>query len=130
MSEFRQSSVYALVDPRTAKPRYVGVTVHKPASRLAAHLAEARRSVEEGAVDGKHGKDKWIVSLARMGLSPRIHVIQRVLESEQQSHEAYWIWRLHIEGAKLLNHVVPAGKLPAVGLRLKALVGAWREGVE
>jgi hypothetical protein len=118
--------VYALVDPRTAKPRYVGVTVHKPASRLAGHLAEARRSVEGGAVDGKHGKDKWIVALARLGMSPRIHVIQIVLESEQQSHEAYWIWRLRIEGAKLLNHVVPAARLPAIGLRLSKVVPCFK----
>jgi len=90
---------YALVDPRTNEPRYVGVTVN-PAQRLASHIA--------GCIDGNTAKDEWLAGLLNENMEPQIKVLEQIPEGKAPQTEARWIQRLSQEGHELTN-TAPAG---------------------
>ena len=56
--------IYALVDPRTNEPRYVGAT-HDPDNRLKAHLKHSHSVAVR----------KWVAELKASGLVPRFEVL-------------------------------------------------------
>ncbi len=85
-------SIYVLIDPRDGEIRYVGKT-KSPKKRLAGHLKEK---------DGSH-RDHWISKLQRMGLVPRMQVMQEVPETFGSEAEIYWIAYFRATGCRLTN---------------------------
>lgn len=81
--------IYGLYDPavKDRTIRYVGYTSKSPKARLIGHLSEARR----GARARRH---KWIRSLLRRGVEPKIMVLERVDSVNWQERETYWIKQL------------------------------------
>lgn len=101
--------IYVLVDPRTDAVRYVGWTVD-PNKRLAAHLKET----ETG---GQSHKCRWIGQLIRLGLKPRMEVLEEVARGEARSREIITARSLREAGARLTNGS-PGGDLEPWGWNL------------
>jgi hypothetical protein len=76
--------IYALVDPRSGKERYVGAAAD-PARRLDAHIREARGRCETE-------KCQWIRELDREGLRPRVKHLASASAEEWRAVE-----RAHID---------------------------------
>lgn len=73
--------VYALIDPRSLKVRYIGSTIN-PNSRLIAHLADTTNTP----------KTQWLTELKSINLQP-IMVILSVVPLAQRFDEEYqWIY--------------------------------------
>jgi hypothetical protein len=87
--------IYALFDPRDGEIRYVGKT-DDLCRRYAHHLCPAY--YKRG-----HKKFKWIQSLERRQLTPRLLVLQECDESTWIEAERWWIWHLRREGNRLTN---------------------------
>lgn len=64
-------TVYALLDPRTELPHYVGVTTRSLAARLAEHQVGVR------GARGTAPIDKWIKTLAAVCLAPMCVPLER-----------------------------------------------------
>ncbi len=89
-----QPQVYALVDPRTGRTHYVGVSLH-PKRRLYDHTHNPIASIRG-----------WIESLDSVGVRPRLEILQEVPEGEDPVvHENRWIDKLFREGEPLVNVV-------------------------
>lgn len=94
----REVTIYALIDPRTGRIRYVGKTVDLK-KRLKAHL----RANEKGP------KDRWIRRLQEKDLEPKVEVLEKCAESKWEAREKYWIKKMRRkEGSALLNRA-PGG---------------------
>ena len=91
--------IYALVDPRTSLPRYVGKTV-QPIQRLRAHISGARGGRAAPRVSA------WIAGLKLVGRLPRMMLLQQVPGESWQTAEFFWICFLRWAGADLANHTV------------------------
>jgi len=78
--------IYALVDPRTKKPRYVGCT-RCGLTRLSQHTVEARSRAH-----GNERVGRWLRRLDKLGLCPEFRVleIQTTLAGAQRA-EFKWI---------------------------------------
>jgi hypothetical protein len=76
--------VYALVDPRDDKPRYVGITLN-PERRLKAHLGKGKQA-------GRR-RVEWLALLSSLGLRPALRILAEVvgpaaaLRAEQEQHD-------------------------------------------
>lgn len=101
-------TIYALVDPRTNEPRYVGRTTN-PANRLRNHVTKARRGGT-----GNAGLEQWLQELAAAGLRPLIQSLETVDPRDKGERE--WHWLEELDNGQLLNVNVPGGR--AVGLSL------------
>ena len=84
--------IYALVDPQTSEPRYVGKTVDLE-NRFQGHLKSARQ--------GCLYVHRWIRSLGSS--APVLHVIERVSVEQLNDRERHWIALLRADGARLTN---------------------------
>ena len=62
-------NVYALVDPRTGRKKYVGQTKHKPEYRLRAHIGRSKNGID------KTPKADWIRELLLLGLEPNLQIL-------------------------------------------------------
>jgi len=91
--------IYALIDPRTNEPRYVGAT-QDPEARLASHVSQCP--------SGETIKDRWLRELKALGLEPELDVIDKAPEGEAPALEAQWIQRMKQRGYELVNSA-PAG---------------------
>lgn len=91
--------IYALIDPRTREIRYIG-KADKPVQRLRVHLCESRTE--------QHHCARWIRSLAKGGLKPKIQIIDEVSRCEWQAAEAAYIAYFKEEGCDLTN-ISPGG---------------------
>lgn len=83
--------IYVLKHPQTMEVRYVGVT-RFPKERARTHCRP------ESSVKGR-----WVQSLIKAGLKPRLEVIEVIDEEIWQLREQHWIRRLKAEGARLTN---------------------------
>lgn len=96
--------VYELVDPRTKKTRYVGVTRMGLDARLRSHIAAPMISTKA-----------WIASLLSTGKRPIIKSLQTI-ESSSGVHyldaERAWIQKFIKDGRKLLNKSATWGAPP------------------
>ena len=86
--------IYALSDPETHEPRYVGATVN-PAKRFSEHCS----------LRGRKGQSlrEWIDELAVLGTRPVLVIIERVEDGNWQARETHWIQEFRERGCSLLN---------------------------
>lgn len=89
----RNRYIYALYDPRTNSPRYVGQT-SMPKHRMNVHTS-----------DKKHGvaKREWFAELDTVGLKPVMVILEQVWHSEVDERERYWAQKFISEGHQLTN---------------------------
>lgn len=87
--------IYTLADPRTNEVRYVGKTKKKLYRRLSEHIATSKNL--------KDHRSKWIQSLARQNLKPKIEMLDICQEEDWQEVEKFWIKTLKFLGVRLVN---------------------------
>ena len=85
--------IYALLDPETGEPRYVGKAIN-PQVRYAQHLSERSR---------KTHKQRWIARLMADGVVPALELLEQVAEPEWQAAERHYIAEYRQLGARLVN---------------------------
>lgn len=93
MTRTRQGTVYALIDPRDDKIRYIGKTTQPILKRLGGHLAKPTNP----------GMGVWIHGLSLRGLTPRIEVVATASEALLDAEEQRQIGRHLKQGHRLLN---------------------------
>lgn len=76
--------IYALVDPRDGRIRYVG-KANDPRLRLRRHVV--------GRNEGNR-KAEWILELWSKGLRPKLRILEEVPHAEWQDAEKRWIAKL------------------------------------
>jgi len=102
--------VYALYDPRTLEPRYVGATANNdPTPRLRHHLSAARRGARLPVA-------QWIAKLLREGVEPHMWVLSRWQAPDRDVYdlEVEMIERFTSYGHRLLN-LTPGGRGGGIG---------------
>lgn len=77
--------IYALLDPRDNKIRYIGLTGRTPNARLGYHIRESRVPSNE------EYKNRWIRKLTRLGMKPSIKVLLRAKYDELSKLEIDYI---------------------------------------
>jgi len=96
-------SIYALVDPRDGRVRYVGKTEKTIEHRLKQHLNNRK--------DKTH-KQNWFDSLFALGLKPSIVLIEKVSKRNWERNERYWIKYYNDRGFALTNSTPGGGDIP------------------
>lgn len=86
--------IYALIDPRDKQVRYVGKTVNLK-KRLREHI---RRSSEAHT----HCQC-WIRGLVKLGLKPKMRVLDIATEATWEAREIHWIKVCRDRGCRLTN---------------------------
>jgi hypothetical protein len=102
--------IYALVDPRTGRRRYVGKTSNLEA-RMKSHCAARSRLPAVRA---------WIQELRELHLSPVARVLARVSVDGADKLEAEWIARSRRANEPLLNASTRGGGRPALAMERRA----------
>lgn len=98
MTTAKTGTVYALVDPRNNRVRYIGATTQALAVRLKGHLVTKVRRVKV-----------WVDELAAQGLAPRIEpIVDGIPRAELRDQERAEIARRLIAGEPLLNEAATA----------------------
>ena len=92
------NTIYALIDPRTDKVRYIGKTQYDVGFRLQQHLARASNA------KFKSHKNNWLRQLLALNLTPRVEILD-VLDDHMdwQSTERQYIEDGHLQGWPLTN---------------------------
>lgn len=91
-------TVYALVDPRTNEPKYVGQTKNPLQTRLKGHISSCSRHRRSGWKIAL-----WNFELKKLGIRPIIMPLETVPKDEWAETERFWIANLKFIGAELLN---------------------------
>jgi hypothetical protein len=99
--------IYALVDPVTDLPHYVGRTVVPLSKRLGYHMSETACMLRGTTPAKLPRKDKWIYALRQSGKKPRIHLLSLTTQARAAEREGYWMIRLRREGHVLHNVFTP-----------------------
>ena len=88
--------VYALADPRTGQPRYVGQTANTLPLRLRDHLRRRHDRSRKAA---------WLREVLDAGLQPRIVLLEEFTGSRASAYEreSAWIRQLRDQGHDLTN---------------------------
>jgi hypothetical protein len=111
--------VYALVDPFTEVPAYVGIT-HNPHVRLYQHIHADDLNIE---------KRKWIQKLALIQAQPNMKILEEVDNEDQaKPRERYWIQFYESQGIQLTNivHAQKIKKSKVIGwLKFWEIDEAW-----
>jgi hypothetical protein len=87
--------IYALVDPRTCRYRYVG-KADNPKLRLQRHLQPKKLS-------GNTHKESWLRDLIAAGNLPTLKILECVKKTEWEVAEKYWIAYFRAYGEDLTN---------------------------
>ena len=100
----KMTYIYALVDPRTQVPHYIGKTVqHPPQKRLKQHLLKP--ASEELGV--------WVNELKTINLKPEFKVLETVpLDADWRAAEIYWIRYGLVQGWCLKNRASGGDNYP------------------
>ena len=100
----KMTYIYALVDPRTKVPHYIGKTVqHPPQKRLKQHLLKP--ASEELGV--------WVNELKTINLKPEFKVLETVaLDADWRAAEIYWIRYGLVQGWCLKNRASGGDNYP------------------
>jgi hypothetical protein len=93
MTRTREGTIYALIDPRDDKIRYIGKTEKPILARLASHLATPTNPAMR----------VWINALSLQGLTPRIEAVTTVPVSQLDEEEQRQIQRHADAGHRLFN---------------------------
>jgi len=88
------SCIYALVDPKTDRIRYVGKSTSAE-TRYFQHISEAGRN--------KNKLYSWIKQLLKSDLFPKLYILEKCTEEQLSEKEKYWIKYLNDNGANLFN---------------------------
>jgi hypothetical protein len=122
MTRTRQGTIYALIDPRDGKIRYIGKTVQPILTRLAGHLANPTNPAMR----------VWITGLTAAGLAPRIEAVATAAEERLDAEEQRQIAHHLKRGHRLLNspyyqqHVADLSSLPTSTQALRTVEpGDW-----
>lgn len=91
--------IYALVDPRDSKVRYVGRTEYRLEARLQQHVREAKATPYISV-----NKAQWIADLLSQNLTPRIELLEDVSFEKGEDAETEWIHKTIASGAVLTNN--------------------------
>lgn len=98
-------SVYELIDPRTGKSFYVGLTRYTLKERLGMHLSAARTNFNP-----HYGSVRYIQEMLTDGVTPEINALETIETdslnpSSHGAHdrERYWIATLYHRGEPLVN---------------------------
>lgn len=88
-------TIYALLEPDSEEPRYVGQTAIPLAIRLDQHLRKGGHSL----------RADWIRSLIARETKPRIELLEEITGTRHDaySRETAWIRKLRAKGHDLLN---------------------------
>lgn len=105
----KRSHIYALLEPTTYQPRYVGRTGSSLPKRLGQHLADSKLR-EPTRLAG------WLRELVAAGQRPLIALLESVPDMDWRQAERDAIARLRAEGAALVN-TDEGGTGPAGGYR-------------
>lgn len=104
MAKARTITIYGLVDPRTAKIRYIGKT-NNPKRRLFQHI--------KGRADQRITPVRsWVASLVCQGIEPGMITIEQCEEEIWEDRERHWIKHFKDSGFEILN-VAEGGNQPA-----------------
>lgn len=93
MPRNQTGTVYALVDPRDGKIRYIGKTTQPILNRLAGHLAQPTNPAMR----------VWINSLSLQGFTPLIETVSTPAATALDAEEQRQIRRYAKQGHRLLN---------------------------
>lgn len=94
----KKVKIYALIDPISGRPRYVGQTrVKYLCNRLAGHWHIRDRSP----------KALWLLSLKAAGRRPTIELLEVVSQEDAVRAESFWIDEMRRKGESLLNEYSP-----------------------
>jgi len=93
-SQAPTAAVYALIDPRSHQPRYIG---------KALDVRQRDRNHFNQSKYGHSAKDEWVRGLRADGLRPDLIVIEECTPAESAAREKYWIARARWRGIPLLN---------------------------
>lgn len=104
--------IYALIDPATNEPRYVGRTSN-PDQRYKLHLAWQSEA-------GNSPKRQWIAALSKAGLRPLLQVLEEAPSVTADLAEAKWIKGYLDKGYVLTNIQVAAKYLRDTGRAAQA----------
>lgn len=96
LPNYDSSWVYALIDPRDSRIRYIGCTKSN-------NLLQRSRNHGKGYNDATPRKQEWGNELRSMGLSPIMVLIQEVSDAERRVIENQWVQYCLEQGADLLN---------------------------
>ena len=86
--------VYILIDPRSHEIRYVGITISIK-KRLEGHLRPHPKDQSYRA--------RWVRKLLRLGMKPRMRVLQELPKRSLGKAERYWIAHFKSLGCPLVN---------------------------
>lgn len=91
--------IYALVDPRTLRIRYIGKTTKTLDERLRGHVYNAIKR------EGTTHRDRWIQSLHTAGLAPEVVLVDSGVwdTSTFNEREIYWIAFYRAQNTRLTN---------------------------
>lgn len=78
-------TIYALIDPKSGKPQYIGCTANSLEKRLKEHLKSSKKP--------KFPVHKWIKQLRKDNLIKDLKIIsiEKVSEKSWESRESFWI---------------------------------------
>lgn len=86
--------IYALIDPRDKRVRYIGMTTQALRKRYGAHLRDCRKGTY---------RSRWISALRAQGLKPIMLELETVPAEDRADAERRWIAFYRAAGARLVN---------------------------
>ncbi len=90
-------SIYALIDPRDGRIRYVGKSVN-PKKRLRAHLRDCPLA--------RTHRECWLKGLVDAGLRPQLIILEECEEALWIEREQFWIAHQLAQGCDLTNRTI------------------------
>lgn len=118
--------IYALVDPRDLRVRYVGKS-HDPDNRLRYHMMCHTNNAH---------LNSWLSQLIRAGLQPLVRIIEECPVSKWKQRERFWISSFRQRGVRLTNKAdggqgFAKGYRPSQETRRKMRESHWsRRGIK
>ena len=91
------TNIYALCEPGSQTPRYIGQTTFPLGHRLSNHIASAKRG------KSSNGLSTWVNGLVYNGQRPVIVLLEECAPDEADNTETAWIALCQQQGCDLLN---------------------------